>query len=111
MGDSGPLPLKNGHFLPKNGLKMPILGQKQCFWCSGGHFKATATVVCRCLSQHSLCCRVRKPEEGCFMAPCRKNANFCLKNDLKMPIFGRKNMVFWARVVSASPHPTYFAGA
>ena len=24
-------PQKNGHFLPKNGLKMPILGQKQCF--------------------------------------------------------------------------------
>ena len=25
-------PPKNGHFLPKNGLKMPFLGQKQCFW-------------------------------------------------------------------------------
>ena len=44
IGDSGPLPppLKNGHFLPKNGLKMPFLGQKQCFLASGGQFDAPA---------------------------------------------------------------------
>ena len=40
MGDSGPPPLKNRHFLPKNGLKMPILGQKQCLLGSGGQFDA-----------------------------------------------------------------------
>ena len=40
MGDSGPPPPKNGHFLPKNGLKMPILGQKQCFLGWGGQFDA-----------------------------------------------------------------------
>ena len=40
MVDSGPPPQKNGHFLPKNGLKRPILGQKQCFLGSGGQFDA-----------------------------------------------------------------------
>ena len=40
MGDSGrpPPPPKNGYFLLKNGLKMPILGQKQCFLGSGSQF-------------------------------------------------------------------------
>ena len=34
MGVSGrPLPQKkNGHFLPKNGLKMPILATNSVFW-------------------------------------------------------------------------------
>ena len=40
MGDSGPFPLRKSHSLPKNGLKMPILGQKQCFLGSGGQFDA-----------------------------------------------------------------------
>ena len=40
MGDSPPPPPKKGHFLPKKGPKMPILGQKQCFLGLGGHFKA-----------------------------------------------------------------------
>ena len=31
-----PPPPKKWHFLPKNGLKMPILGHKQCFVGSGG---------------------------------------------------------------------------
>ena len=33
-------PQKNGHFLPKKRLKMPILGGKQCFLGLGGQFKA-----------------------------------------------------------------------
>ena len=33
-------PGKKGHFLPGNGLKMPILGQKQCSLGSGGQFDA-----------------------------------------------------------------------
>ena len=39
MGDSAPPPPQKGHFVPKKGLKMPILGQKQCFLGLGGHFK------------------------------------------------------------------------
>ena len=31
MGVSRPCHTKNGHFLPKNAMKMPILGQKHCF--------------------------------------------------------------------------------
>ena len=30
---------KNGHFLLKNGLKMPILGLIHCFLGSGGEFR------------------------------------------------------------------------
>ena len=40
MVDSGPPPPQKMPFLPKNGLKMPILGQKQCFLGSGGQFDA-----------------------------------------------------------------------
>ena len=39
MTDSGPPPPKNGHFLPKNGLKMPILGEKKSFLGLGGQYK------------------------------------------------------------------------
>ena len=33
-------PPKNGHFLPKKGLKMPQIGPKHCFLGLGGQFKA-----------------------------------------------------------------------
>ena len=42
MCESGPPPPKIANFCPKKGLKMPILGQKQCFLGSGGQFKAPA---------------------------------------------------------------------
>ena len=43
MGESGPPPPKKWPiFAQKKGLKMPILGQKQCFLGSGGQFKAPA---------------------------------------------------------------------
>ena len=32
IGFSGPPHPKNGHFLPKNGLKVPILGKKAVFF-------------------------------------------------------------------------------
>ena len=39
MGESAPPP-KKWPFWPKNGLKIPILGQKQCFLASGGQVDA-----------------------------------------------------------------------
>ena len=57
MGDSGrpPPPPKNGHFCQKKGLKMPILGQKQCFLGSGGQFDAPPPYFARArLKKHLL---------------------------------------------------------
>ena len=39
MGDSPPPSPRKRPFSLKKGLKMPILGQKQCFLGLGGHFK------------------------------------------------------------------------
>ena len=39
MVDPGPPPPNNGHFMPKNGFKMPFLCRKRCFLGSGGQFK------------------------------------------------------------------------
>ena len=40
--NQGRRPQKMANFCPKKGLKMPFLGQKQCFLGSGGQFKAPA---------------------------------------------------------------------
>ena len=106
MGDSGPPPLNNAHFLPKNGLKMPILGQKQCTLGSGGHLKAP-TLFYRCSTHKNMNGRLWKPENGCFRTPSLKNGNFLLKNGLKMPILDKKTLFFWARVVNSSTPPPY----
>ena len=64
MGDSWPSPIKNGHFVPKNGLKMRFFGQKLFFWGSGGQFNHPPTLFCRCWSHRKMCCRVRNLEKG-----------------------------------------------
>ena len=63
MGDAAPPPLENGHLLPKNGLKMPFLGQKQCFWGSGGQFN-TPHPILQVPDKNKMCCRVRNLENG-----------------------------------------------
>ena len=40
-----PPPPENGHFLSKNGLKMPFLGQKQSFLGSGGPFNTPHPIL------------------------------------------------------------------
>ena len=45
MGESGTPLLKKGHFPPENGLKMPILRQKQFLLGSGGQFKAPPPIL------------------------------------------------------------------
>ena len=40
--------LKNGHFVPEDGLRMLILGGKQCLLGSGNQFKPPSTLSCRC---------------------------------------------------------------
>ena len=57
-----PPPPKNGHFLPKKSLKMPILGQKQCFLGTGWPFQGPPALFRRCSTQKNMCCRVRDPE-------------------------------------------------
>ena len=61
MGDSAPPP-QNGHFLPKKSLKMPILGQKQCFLGTGWPFQGPPSLFRTCSTQKNMCCRVRDPE-------------------------------------------------
>ena len=45
MVESGPPPGKNGHFLPKNGLKMPVFGEKQCFSAQVGSSTRPHTIL------------------------------------------------------------------
>ena len=47
-GDSGPPQPKNAHFLPKNGLKMPILGRMKCSLGSASQLKPPPTLSCWC---------------------------------------------------------------
>ena len=64
MGDSAPPPKKMAIFCQKKGLEMPLLGQKQCFFGSGGQFDAPPTLFYRCSTQRNMCCRIREPENG-----------------------------------------------
>ena len=57
-------PPKNGHFLLKNGLKMRILGQKQCFLRSGGQFYIPPSYFAVSQLKKTFLCRVREPENG-----------------------------------------------
>ena len=59
MVDSGPPPPKNGHFLPKNGLKMPILGQKTVFFGLGWSIRRPPTLFRRCSTQKNMASRAR----------------------------------------------------
>ena len=92
-------PKKKGHFLPKNGLKMPILATNSAFWALVVTSSPPPTLFCRYLTENKMCCKVWEPENGCFSPPPPE------KNGLKMPVLS-KNSVFWARVVNAGPpHP------
>ena len=71
-------PTKKKVTFPKNGLKLPILGRKQCFLGSGGHFKDRQPFFA--LTQNHMFCRVWKPGNGFFRAtPPPKMHIFCPK--------------------------------
>ena len=63
MADSEPPPLKNGHFLPKNGIQMPFLCQKQCF--SARVISSTPShPISQVHNSKEMCCRVKDPQNG-----------------------------------------------
>ena len=100
-----PPPQKNGHFLPKKSLKMPILGQKQCFLGTGWPFQGPPSLFCRCSTQKKCVAALGTQKIGDSAPPPLQNGHFLSKNGLKMP-FLCQNSVFWARVVSSTPsHP------
>ena len=78
MGVSGPLTQKMV-FFAQNGLKMPILGQKQCFFGLGWYFKAPrphfagARLKKTCVAGHG------SRETGDSGPPHPQNAHFCPK--------------------------------
>ena len=45
--NQGRPPLKKGHFCPKKGIKIHILGQKQCFLATGGDFNRLSALFHR----------------------------------------------------------------
>ena len=119
MGDSGrPPPKKNGHFCQKKGLKMPILGQKQCFLGSGGQFDAPPPCFARARLKKTCVAGLRSRKMGDAAPPplwkmaifCPKNGHFLPKNGLKMPFLGQKQC-FWGSGGQFNTPPPYFAGA
>ena len=85
IGVSGPPHPKHGHFLPQNGLKMPILGLKhRCFGLRRSD-QGPPTLFCRCLTQKNIGCKVWTPENRYFRAAPPKEWPFF---GLKLPILG-----------------------
>ena len=62
MGDSGPSPLKNGHFFVQKWPKNAIFVPKKVFFGLGWSVQLTPTLFPRCSTQKNMCCRVRDPE-------------------------------------------------
>ena len=106
MGDSGSPPLKNGHFLPKNGLKMPILGQKQCFLGWGGQFDAPPPYFAGARLKKTCVAGLGSRKIG-DSAPPPKKWPFFAQKWLKNAIFGPKT-VFFGMGWSVRRPPTLF---
>ena len=70
------------------GLKMPILGQKQCFLGSGGRFKAPQCYFAGAPIQRGYVAGLGIREMGDSGPPLLKKTHFLPKNGLKMPFFG-----------------------
>ena len=111
MGDSGLPPQKNGHFLAKKSLKMPIFGQKQCFLGLGGQFKAPppyfagARLKKRCVAGLGT---QKIGDSG--PPPPLKNGHLLSKNGLKMPFLGQKQC-FLGSGGQSDASPPHFTGA
>ena len=106
MGVSGPPHPKTGHFLLENGLKMPILGLKHCFLGLGGQFKAPQPYFAGADSK-KVNCMVWSRETGVSGWPHPKVSIFWAKNDLKLPILGKKRSIFGPGCAVQGP-PTLF---
>ena len=96
--DSGTPRVKNGHFLPKNGLKMPIWRPKQCSLGSRCQFKGHHPIL-----------QVLDPKQKCFAGlgtqkrpRSLKIGHFLHTNGLKMA-FWAENSVFRAQVSISRP--------
>ena len=112
MGDSGlpPPPQKNGHFLPKKSLKMPILGQKQCFLGLGGQFKAPPPYFAGAGLKKRCVAGLGTQKIGDSGPPPLKNGHFLSKNGLKMPFLCQKQC-FLGSGGQFNSLPPYFAGS
>ena len=86
MGDSGPPPKKMAISCQKKGLKMPILGQKQCFLGSGGRFDAPPPYFARARLKKTCVAGLGSRKMGDAAPPPWKMAIFCPK----MVIFAQK---------------------
>ena len=110
IGDSGPPPVKGGHFLPKNGLKMPFVGQKQCFLGSGGQFHTPPPYFSGARLGVTCVAGVGCLKIGDSGPPPLKNGLFAQKW-LKNAIFGPKTGFFFGLGGQFYAPPPYFAGA
>ena len=98
-------PLKNGHFLLKNGLKMQILGQKQCFLGSGGQFDAPPSYFSGAQLKKTCVAGLGPRTMGDSGPPPLKNRHFLPKNGLKMSILGQKQCFLGSGGQFDAPHP------
>ena len=100
---------KNGHFLPKSGLRMSILGPKHCFFRIGRSVQGPPTLFCRCLTRKYIGCMVWNRKIGISGAPHpKKNNHFLPKNGLKLAILGKKAMFLGLGAQFWTPLPYCF---
>ena len=110
MGDSGPPPHKNGHFLPKNGPEIPFLGQKQSFLGLCGQFNAPQLFLAAARNKKTCSAGLGSQKMGDSGLPPLKNGHLLPKNGLTLPILGQKECFLGSGGQFDAP-PPYFAGA
>ena len=91
-------------FLPKNGLKNPILGQKHCFWGLGGEFKPPQPCFAGSPLKTTWVAWYGIWKMGVSGPPHAKIGPFLAKNGN----FGQKGSDFWAWVLSLRPPSPIF---
>ena len=94
---------KNGHILPKNGLKMPILGKKKCFFGNWEVSSRPPNPILQVLDSKKHVLQHMEGRKWVFQGlPTHKMAIFCPKMAYNCP-FWAKSCVFWGWVVSLRP--------
>ena len=103
-------PPKKWPFVPKNGLKIPILGQKKCFLASGGQFNAPPPFFAGDQLNKRRVAGLGSQKMGDSGPPSLKKGRFVAKNGSKMPIVGQKECFLgWGGQFDT--HPPFSAGA
>ena len=100
-------PTKKWAFSARKRPKNANIGPKTLFFGLGRSVQGPPTLLCRCLTRKNVDCMVWSPETGVSGWPIPKDGHFWAKNDLKLPILGKKRSIFGPGCAVQGP-PTPF---